>query len=273
MNIIKLYSHKSQQQIWRILISESDKLIIETRDLTTKEVFFNCFFLESGEEIFSNLQLDEKCWIGIEGIYKEIIFFHFFPKPDMPHHKGIVAFDIASQRILWHNNDLSFLFTLKDKVYGYQQGFEERDFFSLDYLNGEILEELGTEYKVVNSLHAEADSEKNWSAYIYPKIFSEEEENLRGKKIIYAGIKDIDIEGAVEYNIYDDLLFYNYHLKTNDGKFDNKFFSCDLNSGKIILAEILNSKAQTLFADSFFVYKNFLFLLKEKNEVVIYKLE
>ena len=99
MEIKKLYSYKSEKQIWRILISGSDKLILETRDLNTKEVFFNCLFIENGKSIFSNLQLDEKCWIGIEDIYKGIIFFHYFPKPDMPHHKGIIAFDITAQKI------------------------------------------------------------------------------------------------------------------------------------------------------------------------------
>lgn len=272
MKIVKLYSYKSPQQIWRILISESDKLIVETRDLNTKEVFFNCFYLENGESVFSNLQLDEKRWIGIENIYKEIIFFHYFPKPDMPHHKGIIAFDIASQKVLWFNNELSFLCVLDDKVYGFKQGFEERLFFSLDYLNGETVEDFGSDYKTINVLRNQAESKKNWSEYIYPKNFSENEEEKKIIETIKTRTQNLNLEGSIEYNTYNNLLFFNYHTKIPVEKFENKFLSVDLTSGKTILEEVLNANAQNLFTDSFFVYKKFLFLLKGKNEVIIYKL-
>ncbi|MBA4406582.1 hypothetical protein C0389_04850 [bacterium] len=273
MKITKLYSYKSPGQIWRILISDSNKLILETRDTNSKEVFYNCFRLESGEKYFSDLQLEEKFWLGIEAVYKDIIFFHKFPKPDLPHHKQIIAYDIASEKILWTNSVLSFLFVHNDLVYGFQQGFEERHFYSLDYLSGEIVKEFGDDYKTINALRSQAEEEKDWSDYIYPKVLDKNENDIRIGEAVKAQTKNLAIEGEVEYNLYQNLLLFNFHSKISEGSFVNRFSAINLISGKIIHSEILNENTAVLFTDSFFVFKNFLFLLRKKNEVAVYKIE
>ena len=273
MEIKNLYSHKSDKQIWRILISDSDKLILETRDLSTKEVFFNCFYLDTGENIFCDLQLDEKCWIGIEEIYKDIIFFHYFPKPDMPHHKGIIAFDITSQNILWTNNEFSFLFAGDNKIYGFKQGFEERYFSALDYLTGNLIEEFGSDHKKINALQKTADDQKDWSNYIYPQILKEETCGKNIFELIKTQTQDLDVAGEIEYNLYNDFLLFNFHSKISEEQMANIFCAINLKDRSLSLAKILNASTKSLFTDSFFVYKNYLFLLCEKDEVIIYKIE
>lgn len=273
MEIKKLYSYKSPGQIWRILISDNDKLILETRDTNTKEVFFHCYELESGRIIFSNLQLEEKFWLGIEAVYKDIIFFHKFPKPDLPGHKQIIAFDIASQKILWTNSVLSFLFIDDNWVYGFQQGFEERYFYALDYLSGGLMKEFDNDYKTINELRNKAEDGKDWSNYIYPKTFTSGESDLRISEAIKAQTKNLAIEGEVEYNFQSNLLFFNFHSKVFEGSYVNKFIAMNLTDEQIMLDEILNANAAVLFTDSFFVYKNFLFLLREKNEVIVYDIK
>ncbi|PKL82644.1 MAG: hypothetical protein CVV24_09065 [Ignavibacteriae bacterium HGW-Ignavibacteriae-3] len=272
MKIKKHFKYKSHGQIWRILISDSDKLIIETRDRVTKEVFYQCYELGTGKSIFTDLQLEDKFWVGIEGLYKNIIYFHKFPKPDMPGHKQIIAFDIASQKTLWSNTDLSFLFIDDDLVYGFQQGFEERTFYALDYLSGAVLKEFGNDYKTINMLRAESEEEKDWSDYLYPKKFTEAETDLRVDKAVKSKTENLAIEGEVEYNFSGDLLCFNFHSKVFEGSFVNRFFAVNLSNGKLLLDEVLNANATALFTDSFFVYKNFLFLLREKNEVIVYAL-
>ena len=269
----KHFTYKSEKQVWRILISDSDKLILETRDLNTKEVFFNCFYLENGENVFCDLQLDEKCWVGIEEIYKDIIFFHYFPKPDMPLHKGIIAFDIASQNILWTNNEFSFLFANDEKIYGFKQGFEERYFSALNYLSGELIEEFGSDHRKINALQKTAENEKDWSVYLYPQKLDEGELDPRINKSINSLTENLVVEGGVEYNSKNDFLFFNFNTKILENSFVNKFFTVDLNSSEVILSEILNANASSLFTDSFFIYKKYLFLLREKNEVIIYEFE
>ena len=43
---------KDGSQVWRILISPTGNLIIETRDTEKKEAYFSCYKLESGLKRF-----------------------------------------------------------------------------------------------------------------------------------------------------------------------------------------------------------------------------
>jgi hypothetical protein len=272
MKLTELYSYKTTGQIWRILISDLERLIFETRDKTTKEVSYQCLELESGKKIFSELQLEEKHWLGIEVIYKDIIFFHRFPKPDMPNHKEIIAFDITSQKVLWTNNDLAFLFVHKDIVYGFKQGFDERYYTSLNYLTGEVIEELGCDSKKINMLRDQSENEKDWQVYGFPKVYVPNEDSSI-TKAIQAQTKGLEITGNIEFSVYYDFLFFNYHYKETSSETTNKFAAVNLETGDLLLETILNKNVRALFTDSFFVYKNYLILLYEKNEVIVYKIE
>ena len=270
MKIKKHFTYSSSHQIWRIIINEFDKLILETRDMKSKEFFFHCFDLNSGKTLFKNFQTEEKHWIGIDAVYKDKIFFHKFPKPDMPGHKEIIAFDINSKKELWKNDDLSFLFAFEDKVYGFKQGFEERFFYALDIRNGELAEDIGSDFEQINELQAKSEREKNWSNYRYPQNFQNADEKL--KEVIQKQIGTLSSEGDVEFQVVGDILLFNFHIIKENNLYDNLFFALDVNSGKELLNEKLNKDATSLFKDAFFIYKNFLFLLKEKNEVKIFNM-
>lgn len=271
MKLKKHFTYISKNQVWRILISDSDKLIIETRDTTNREVFFNCYQIESSKRIFESFQLEEKYWIGIEAIHKDVIFFHKFAKPDMPLHKQITALGINNKKILWTNEDYSFLFVRDDKVYCFREGFEGRSFISVDYLTGEMITDLGDNYEEANELRRLSDSEKNYNNYLFPikYVSGETEQNISG--IINKQISNLEIVGDVEYNIYKDLLLFNYHSKVLSS-IVNKFYAVDLSNNKVLFSEILNSNLNAFVPDSFFIYKEYLIMLKERNSVLIYKL-
>ena len=268
----KHFEFKSDKQVFRILITETNKLVIETRDTSTKEVSFHCYDLQTGSCVFSNQQLEEKTWLGIEAIYKDVIYFHKFPKPDMPGHKEIIAFDIALQKILWHNSENAFLFVYLDKVYSFTQGFEGRYFLTLDYLSGETKENLGSNYSLVNSLRAESDNARDWSGYIYPEL-NISTANEATKQIIANFTQNFSLTGEIEWANTKELLLFSFHTKEKDEKLTNRFVAINKTSVKTILRETLNENVTALLTDSFFVYKDYLILLKGKTEVLIYGLK
>jgi hypothetical protein len=270
MNLNKHFTVKSNWQIWRILISESDYLVLESRDKDTKEVFFHSYHLETGKPLFENFQLDEKYYVGIETIYKDILYFHKYPKPDLPNHKGIAAFDIVTSEMLWDNEEYSFLFAHNEKLYCFKQGFDERYFYTVDYKTGEMLEDIGSDYRKINALRMEADRQNNFDDYIFPKLDFEESEF---KPLILDNLKNLEVHGNIEYATFDNLLMFNYHLKEGGEFYTNYFRIIDLQNHNTLFEEALNKKAGSLFTDSFFIYKNYLILLKEKDGLNIYKLE
>ncbi|MCZ7614113.1 MAG: DUF4905 domain-containing protein [Ignavibacteriaceae bacterium] len=98
MKLKKKYRFDNKRQIWRIIPTNSGKLIIEERESEQKQVYFHCIELTSGKKILQDFQLDDKFWVGIESVKDDYIYFHKFAKPDMPKHKGIFAFDIKTKK-------------------------------------------------------------------------------------------------------------------------------------------------------------------------------
>ena len=273
MKIKKKYTHDNGRQIWRILPTETGKLIIEEREKDNKQVFFNCLNIESGKKIFKNFQLEEKFWIGIEAVYNDVIYFHKFVKPDMPQHIGIIAMDLNEQKILWENVNNSFLFIWKEKVYAFQQMFEGRKYFSLDYKSGILLKDFGDDAGKINELKKELDESEAYAGYLFPISYNSNITAPANLKDIFQKLRnDFTFSGNIEYVLKNDLLLFNFHIVNSDGNLSNRFKALDLSSGKYIFEETLIKETRVLAPDSFFVKDDLLFLLFGKNRLSVYSI-
>ena len=273
MKLKKKYIHNNKRQIFRLLPTNTGKIIIEERETEKKLAYFNCLEIDSGKKIFKNLQLDEKFWLGIEAVNNDIIFFHRFTKPDMPQHNGIIAFDINDQKVIWQDDDKTFLFIKDEKVYSFQQMFEDRKYFALDYQTGEVIEEPGNDSVSINILREEVIASEDFSSYLFPQKFGSsiivnETANQFLKSLREAHL----VSGSIEYVLKDNLLLFNFHEINRDNSLKNIFKAVDLSKGKYILEETLNSSTNAFAPDSFFVKDNLLFLLIERIKVGVYEI-
>lgn len=268
----KNYTFSSKRNIWRLIPAESDLLVIEERDTTTKEVFFNCLTLSEGKPVFKNLQLGEKYWIGIEAVHKNIIYFHKFNRPDLPGHKGIYAFDVFEKKVLWLNDDLQFLFADEDKVYSFQQTFEGRKFFVMDFLTGSLLSELKGDSSELNKLRANVFQSDFLNSFLFPSIHDGILENGEVDKLINQILSEFNVEGNFSVIKHLGLILFSFHTKNSDGTYNNYFRVYDVEKEKYVLKETLNIKSKNLVPDSFFILRNLLFLLIEKNKLVVYRI-
>ncbi len=270
MKIKKIYRFTNKRSIFRILLSDTNKLIIEERDNQKLEAFFTCLQAETGKPLWKNFQFEEKYWIGIEKIYKEIIYLHHFKKPDMPGHKSIIAFDINTQSELWRNDELVFLLIDNNKVYAFQPLFEGRKFFALDYKTGELIEDLGQNPDEINKLREKSFTPENFEDYAFPEIYNKENEE---KKEVYLWrnnfFEGINLEKEIEYILKDSLILCSYYHRTENGQLDNNFIAFDIVKEKVIFKEKLNTKTNAYIPDSFFLKNDLLFLLKEKDELLV----
>ena len=274
MKIKKLSKHDNGKQIWRILPTSKEKLVIEERNIDTKEVFFNCLEIESGKNIFKNYQLEEKNWAGIETIYNNIIFFHTYGKPDMPAHKNIIAFDILSQTIIWQNDNYVFSFVNEDKVYCYQQRFESRVFYALDYLTGKVVEELGSDATILNQIREKLDENFENQNYLFPEYFTRTDIPIEEyQKYLEQILTENVIKGDLSFLQYKNLLMYNYHEVNKSNTLDNYFVCVDLTKNKILMRETLDKNLVNLMPESFFVKDNLLFLIVDKTKLLVYQIE
>jgi len=274
MDIKRIYSFSNNRQIWRLIPTATEKLIIEERDTESKEVFFNCLEISSGVKIFSELQLEEKFWVGIEAVNNDIIYFHKFVKPDMPSHQGIIAFDIETKNILWENPDFSFLFIDDDKIYCYKSLFEGRNYFTIDCNSGELIEELGGDASKINRLRDASLNKKSYEDYIFPKTYYSDDLLPESITKTFNELKtEKVIAGNIEYAVYNEVLFFNFHVVLDNGSLRNILKAFDLNNREQRMEELLISETKAFVPDSFFLRQNLMFLLQEKNRLVVYELK
>ena len=217
---------------------------------------------------------DNKNWIGIESIYKDIVFFDTYGKPDMPAHKSIIAFDILSQSILWQNDSYVFSFVYEEKVYCYQQRFESRVFFALDYLTGNVLEDFGNDASTINKLKEESDA-KFWEQnYLFPEYFSRNNSaEIDNQKYLKQILTEKVIKGEISYLNYEGILLFNYHEVDKNNTYTNIFTVVDLIKNKILFEETLDKNLVNLMPESFFVKDNFLFLIVDKTKLLVYQIK
>jgi hypothetical protein len=213
--------------------------------------------------------MDEKCWIGIEDTFGDKIIFHEFAKPDMPGHKGITVFDIPTQKVLWKDEKYLFSFIHDGIIYAFKQKFESRDFYSLNLETGEIIEELGENYEKINELKSIAETQRGYDKYLFPGTLSKLSKDFEHVNKI---LKEKNMIGEIEYLEHENTYLLNYHSNTRLKGTVNSFYAIDKLKNKIILKDILNTNLELLMPDSFFIYKNLLFLLKGKTKVEIYKI-
>ena len=273
MKLKKIYSFDNNRQIWRIIPTDQGKLVIEERNPQLKQVYFHCLETESGKKIFKNFQLDNNFWVGIESIRGDIIFFHKFAKPDMPKHRGIFAYDIRSQNLIWENSELIFQFLFDEKLYAFGERFEGKYFYSINPLNGEIVEEIGNDYGSINNLRNEALIKEENKGLHFPEIVKDKlSEDKRAIDFINKFKNDFVISGNVEFLIMNDLLLASFHEVNSKGNFNNLFKAVDLNTGNYILEEVINKETNLYLTDSFFIKDNILFLLFGKTRLQVYKI-
>jgi len=273
MKINKKYLYSSKNQIWRLLPTDTNKLIIEERQPETKQVYFSCIHSDTGKKIFKGIQLEEKFWIGIETIYKEVIYFHKFAKPDMPQHKGVIAFDLNKQKVLWQTDAQNFLFVSDDKLYCYQQNFETRNYIVLNYLTGQISEGSGVSHEEINELRKISSTTVDFLGYHFPQTFYPQNQADERTKHTLSNLRNESvISGNIEFISLNNLLLFNFHMVAEAGFLRNVFKAVDLSTGKYILEEVLMSKSSAYVPDSFFVKDDLLFLLIEKTMLGAYRI-
>lgn len=273
MKLKKKYRFDNKRQIWRIIPTNSGKLVIEERESEKKQVYFHCIELTSGKKILQDFQLDDKFWVGIESVKDDYIYFHKFAKPDMPKHKGIFAFDIKTKKIFWENSNLTFQFMFRDKMYAYVEEFGGKKFFALNLQNGTVEDELGDNPLLINELRDQSIADNIPAGYLFPEVFSSDSLIENNTFDLISSLKtDFMISGKIEYLLKNGLLMMSFHTVNEKGKLNNIFKAVDLSGRKYILEEVLNKDTSLFFTDSFFVKDDFLFLLFGKTRLEVYNI-
>lgn len=235
--------------IWRLEIDElSDTICIETRNETDKQVSFSSIGLDNGQVYFKDLTTEERWLTGIEAVYDGVLLLHNYFSQNGPLHKGIVAIDAFTGKILWSNYTYAFESLTQDGPILYNTQIHPKKLYLTDVHTGAATRvyepTINAGLKTSISVPEIADA----TAFTAPlPPFGNSVHSLN-------------------YNQYRIVSLHSIQA----GTLQQWLFVTD-DTGKVY-EDLLNTGIQKLQPESFILHKNRLIYIKNKSELKIIKL-
>ena len=245
--------------IWRLIPSRNGFLAGEERDLARKRVSFFCLDARSGSVRWRGLSFGEPWWTGIEALTEQAAFIHGFAAPDMPGHRGIHAVDLASGRILWREEHLTFVAADRSTVYATRADGPsgEAGVVELDAASGELRRTLG-------SLPQLPRDDYDFVTYPLPAGVADAPEVAAALARQARGRAEMGAECIVTP---EAAAVSSYHPLAG-GKVEQKFSLTARPSGALLYRDIPAAEAPAPVPDSFFALGDLLYYIREKRTLI-----
>jgi hypothetical protein len=268
--ILPTWKYRARGTIWRLIPTNSGKFVGEEREPEQRQTTFFCLSQTSGEVLWHNVGYSERWWIGIEAVHRNVVILHGFAKPDMPEHKGIIAVDLLTGTTLWTNDECKFLIAEGDGVFVSKPALEGEVILELEHQSGAILRSWGSNGQVIreartrNALHA-----SNTPAFPVP-LDSLDDGEVEVANLVRKHCADKPIVGRVELLDREQAVVVNFHERMNREEesvlhLKNTLMVLGRASGTVLFRETLDENVQGTAPDSFFVYGDMLYYIKNRN--------
>jgi hypothetical protein len=244
-----ILSEKFDGIIWKIEINEKyDLIAIETRNIKLRKTYFSVFNYYTGNILLKEKSFQEPWNLNLAYINNSVLIITANNQEGSPESKGIISVNIQNAEILWEHYNLS-LNTINDLgLQVFDPRISPRRLFWINHLNGENTSEIKNITYVNQSLLL-PDLKNQFS---FPDFILKEEIVGEISVLNFMDKTIISFHEKIKNNIQLRLLVYQYN--------------------SILLDEILISDIQKLQPESFFIQKNHLFYIRNKNEIVSYLL-
>lgn len=268
-NLSANFSFCFDGKIWNMLLdSQSGTLILEIREEDKHQVSFTAIDLNSGEVLWDGLQFEDNWWVGMTLLTQGILILRTFADNADPEPKGLIAFDILKKEVCWSKIDFVFVKIYEDKIIGFVRHDEERIFQAIGLTDG-VVESIDEASVFEPSNHNEKLIEHSWPL-TYPLHYVEGTEYFETCKTFLYNRLHLEAVKAIEYLEIENRIFISFYAK--DGvRMVNYLLVIDL-SGEIVFKEIIQKNINAIGLQTFFIVKNQVIFVKEKNEIFSFNL-
>jgi len=250
--------------VWKILCDSASPIIaVELRDHEIREVNFALINTEQGKIIWQGNNPEELWWTGIEAFKNNRLFLHGYKDIQFPEHKRLWAFSEKGIK-LWVDKGLTFLGFSGDSLYGFKNGEgDAKRFYELDAATGKVKKEISAEVAmsilntadvnnyVENPIHYKADNQ------YYPRLAAFIEQ-LTGLKAVV----------AIDYLEYKNKIIISFYTIDNE-KLASRIVIVS-EDGVKEAEELTGTELSGIGIDTFFVFRDILFFVKNKKELVLH---
>lgn len=242
-----IFSEKFEGIIWKIEVNEKyDLIAIESRTLESKKTSFTVINYKTGE-IYLKEKIFQELWnLNLAYIAEKNLIITAYGQPGSPESKGIISVNIKDSEVLWEHYNLSLYKATDEGLQVYDPRINPRRLSWISHIKGENIEESDKiEHSNETLIHPEFKNQ-----FVIPDFILIEEIVGDLSVLCVRDLKIISFHEKIQNNIQQRLVVYQ--------------------EDTILLDEILIMDIQKLQPESFFMQKNHLFYIRNKNEIVSY---
>ena len=198
---------------------------------------------------------DESWWVDLSATAHNIVLFTLYTDTTNPDRKSILACDLFDCKLIWWNNDFSLVSISSDQVLGVSSKFGTRN-VALNLYTGVEGERSSSVVPPKEDITRPQQYLADHSYFDTVKTFFSQKFNL------------IPIT-ALEYLEYNSLIIVSFYVQENE--LTNYLFVISV-EGDLLLKEKLDEHLKGIGLDTFFIFSGCVFFVKNKVELVSYKI-
>jgi hypothetical protein len=244
--------------IWKTLVDESDKRIfVETRNADEKRVCFSAYSFNDNLWLWSDIAFEEPWWISLGYVQDEILLLTVYNDTNNPDNKSLVAVDAGTGKILWWRNNFVVAYVTTNGVMGSDTKFGS-SLVALALKTGEILP----------AMLIQSPSVQNFNV-IRPLQYLDGSDHFLTVRAFVERKCNVTPVSVIEYCEHSSWIMVSVFIQEKELANYLIVFDSD---GQIVLKEQLGENLKGIAYDTFFLFEGFIIFVKNKRELVSYKI-
>lgn len=234
-----------------------DRLYIEVRDVAQKRVTFSALNVQDTKWLWRDIVFEETWWISLTAVSGDILLLTLYTDSGNPDKKSLIAYDVIQGQIAWWKNGFSLSAVNSSFVLGIDLKFAAKSIV-LDLFSGELVDhgdfhlEHVQNFPVIRPFQYEQDT----AHFNTVRDFLE----------LKCGIKAVV---NLEYLEFESLIIASVFVKEQDLANYLYVFTAE---GNVVLKELLGRDLKGVGLDTFFIFSGQLIFVKNKCELLSYKI-
>jgi hypothetical protein len=250
------FSHVFDGIIWNIKVSDKKEImVVEVRDSKKKEVRFSALNYNQNKFLWKEKAMDESWWINLSAVSDDIVLFTLYTDTNNPDKKATLAYGLDDGNMIWWNNDFSISTVNQGLVVGFSEKYGKRELV-LDLKTGKTLQ-----YPPENSNVPEKA--------IRPQQYMNDHSYFETVQRFFTQKFNLLPVAALEYLEHESLIFISCYFQENE--LANYLFVLSVD-GTLLLKEQIDEHLKGIGLDTFFILSGSVFFVKNKVELVSYKI-
>lgn len=252
-----LLSHQFSGTIWKVLPDSTGKrLVVEIRDDQSFKTTYSVIDLQQCTVVLDSISFPESWWIALAAFHDELILVQTFEnKAGNPDRKNLIAFDVNSRKIRWETPMFSFFGFEAEKIAGY--------LYKID-LEKVILDPFTGTPEPYDWNLVDTSDVPGSILYLEDNRYFETIAGFitsKTQKMPVRGIEYQEVNGFIIMSFYvvEKERLANYLLINN-------------NDGITVFFDRITNAVTGIGKDTFFTLLDCVFFVKNKSELVSYKL-